>query len=307
MTTYHLEPDDRTLHGFFSRDLEPALTIDPGDTVSFRTLDAEWGLEPATTFTPGEPAPRLYATPAIPGPQGHAMTGPVAIRGAVPGDTLAVRIDSLRTGAWGFTWAGHSPLAEGEVLHRWTLDPDQLRGVSHLGHRVALRPFMGVMGVAPAEPGQHSTTPPRITGGNLDCKELVAGSTLYLPVAVPGAIFSVGDGHAVQGDGEVSRTAIECPMDDVTLTFSLRPGQRLAAPRAETPAGWLTFGFDADLNAATQQALAGMLDLLSEQFGVARIDALALASLVVDLRITQIVNQVCGVHAVLPHGALQVD
>lgn len=304
MATYSIEPDEHTLHGFFSPDLPPVLTIEPGDTVRFRTLDAGWGLEPFTTFTPPEPPTRRRATTAVEGPIGHALCGPVAIRGAEPGMTLAVRIDSLRPGAWGWTWAG-GELVEGEVLHRWELDPHTLRGHNQHGHTVMLRPFMGVMGLPPAAPGQHSTVPPRATGGNIDCKELVAGSTLYLPIAVSGGQFSVGDGHALQGDGEVSRTAIECPMDEVVLTFDLRDDLRLATPRARTPVGWLTFGFDEDLNVATRIALDAMLDLMADLYGVARADALALASLVVDLRVTQIVNQVRGVHAVLPHDAIE--
>ncbi|MCI0395289.1 MAG: acetamidase/formamidase family protein [Chloroflexi bacterium] len=306
MATYVIEPDEQTLHGFFSPELPPILTIESGDTVRFRTLDADWGLEPFTEFLPSGPAPRRQATTKVGGPMGHALCGPVAIRGAEPGMALAVRIDGLRPGAWGWTWAG-GELVEGEVMHFWELDGQALRGRNQHGHTVLLRPFMGVMGMPPAEPGQHSTTPPRATGGNIDCKELVAGSTLYLPVAVPGGLFSVGDGHALQGDGEVSRTAIECPMDEVTLTFELRDDLCLATPRARTPAGWLTFGFAEDLDVATQIALDAMLDLMAGQYGLARVDALALASLVVDLRVTQIVNQVRGIHALLPHGAIQFD
>lgn len=169
-----------------------------------------------------------------------------------------------------------------------------------------VRPFLGVMGMPPAEAGQHSTKPPRLTDGNLDCKELVAGSTLYLPIAVAGGLFSAGDGHALQGDGEVSYTGIECPMDEVVLTFQLHADLHLNTPRAHTAQGWLTFGFDPDLNVAARKALDAMIGLMAEQYNLARVDAIALASLVVDLRITQIVNQVCGVRAVLPHGAIQL-
>jgi acetamidase/formamidase len=159
------------------------------------------------------------------------------------------------------------------------------------------------MGVAPAEAGVHATTPPRIWGGNIDCKELVAGTTLYLPIGVDGARFSVGDGHGLQGDGEVCGTAIECPMTRVDLTFKVidRP---LKAPRAKTADAWITFGFDPDLDRASTMALNGMLDLIQEQHGVDRSKALGLASLAADLRITQIVNQSQGVHCVLPFDAL---
>ncbi|HEU4323053.1 MAG TPA: acetamidase/formamidase family protein [Roseiflexaceae bacterium] len=301
MATHTIEPNEQTLHGFFSPEHPPALTVDPGDTVRFRTLDAGWGLEPPTG---DRERPRRQAVTAHGPPHGHALCGPVAVRGAEPGMTLVVRIEALRVGAWGWTFG--SDLAGGsEVLHRWVLDPDRLIGRNQHGHALALRPFLGVMGNAPAEPGRHPTIPPYPTGGNLDCKELVAGSTLYLPVAVPGALFSTGDGHARQGDGEISGTAIECPFDEAVLTFDLRDDLHLAMPRAETPAGWLTFGIGPDMNTATIQARDGMIDLIIERHGLTRPDAVALASLVVDLRVTQIVNQLCGVHAVLPHDAWQ--
>lgn len=305
MATFKIEPDENTLHGFFSRDLEPVLTIDSGDTVSFKTLEAEWGLEnfSVTTIDPKVgPPPRQMATTKIAGPRGHALCGPVFIRDAKPGMTLAVHIESIVPGRWGWTVGGKTP--EGmEVLHLWELDPVHLYGRNQHGHQVALRPFMGVMGMPPAEPGQHITQPPRATGGNIDCKELVEGSTLYLPIAVEGGLFSTGDGHAAQGDGEVSRTAIECPIEEARMTFTLQPDLHITSPRAWTRIAWLTFGFDENLNVASQAALDSMLDLIVEKHGIERADALALASVVVDLRVTQIANKVFGVHAVLRHDA----
>src|SRR5262245_26967078 len=265
MAIYTLEPDENTLHGFFSPDLSPVLTIESGDTVRLRTLDAEWALEPFTTFTPGGPPPGRRATTRVEGPNGHALCGPIALRGALPGMTLAVHMDALRPGSWGWTWGG-GELVDGEVMHFWTLDAERQYARNQHGHRVKLRPFMGVMGMPPAEAGQHSTIPPRITGGNLDCKELVAGSTLYLPIAVAGGLFSVGDGHAVQGDGEVSYTGIECPMDEVVLTFHLHADLHLSTPRAHTAQGWLTFGFDPDLDIAARNALNAMIGLMVEQY-----------------------------------------
>ena len=164
--------------------------------------------------------------------------------------TLGVHIDEIRTGTWGWTVAGgwdhpvnqRLDLVGSEYYLSWTLDPDTLIGTNDFGHQVTLRPFLGVMGMPPDEPGILPTFPPRATGGNLDCKELVAGSTLYLPIAVAGGLFCVGDGHAVQGDGEVSVTAIECPMERVVLSFSLHENMPLKAPRADTPAGWVTLG-----------------------------------------------------------------
>ena len=301
MATYKIEPNESTLHGFFSRDLAPILTIDSGDIVHFKTIDAEWGLENfnVTLVDPEKgPPPRKVAHDD---PMGHALCGPVFIRGAEPGMTLAIHIDSIRTGTWGWTVGGKTP--DGQVLHLWELDPDELRGRNHLGHQIALHPFMGVMGMPPADEGQHSTNPPRVTGGNIDCKELVPGTILYLPIAVKGGLFSTGDGHAAQGDGETSRTAIECPIEDVALTFHLHPDTNIPTPRAWTPTCWLTFGFDESLNIASQIALDAMLDLMVEKRGVTHADAVALASVVVDLRITQIANKTFGVHAVLAHDA----
>ena len=309
MAIYHLVPDQHTLHGTFSRDFAPVLTIDPGDTVVYRTLDAGWGLEPPRAdgserrrFAPRDPERDA----------GHALCGPIAVRGAQPGMVLAVRVNALRPGPYGWTWAGGSPSVAGarlgiarETTLRWTLDADALTGRDQFGHLIDLHPFMGVMGLPPAEPGLHPTAPPRATGGNIDCKELGVGSTLYLPISVPGALFSVGDGHAAQGDGEVSKTAVECPMEQVSLTFDLADGPALATPRADTPAGWITFGFHTDLNEATLLALDDMLDLLGTLHGVERPEALALASVLIDLHVTQIANGVHGVHALLPHGALR--
>ncbi len=306
MTTYSIEPERRTLHGKFSRELPPVLSIEPGDTVVFRTLDAGWGLEPELSL---DLPRRLFEPRDEELDSGHALCGPIEIRGAPPGMTLEVRINEIRPGTFGLTGVGNPAEYEGLGIDRralltWTLDADAMLGRDQFGHTLALRPFMGVMGMPPDEAGMHRTGPPRFCGGNLDCKELVAGSTLYLPIAVPGGLFSVGDGHALQGDGEVSGTAIECPMERVSLTFRLRDDLRLTMPRANTPAGWLTMGLHEDLSEATAQALNGMLDLLEALYGLPRPEALALASLVVDMRITQVVNGVKGVHALLQHGRL---
>lgn len=303
-----IEPEQRTLHGSFSREFPPVLTIDSGDTVHFRTLEASWGLEPRLNRT----TPSRTFTPRVKGrDDGHALCGPIAIRGAQPGMVLEIHINDIRTGTWGCTNAGgyaskinqRLGIEEGTLL-TWTLDPDSLIGIDQFGHTVKLRPFMGIMGMPPGEPGIHSTIPPRPCGGNVDCKELVAGSILYLPIAVPGALFSTGDGHALQGDGEVSGTAIECPMEKADLTFFLRDDLALATPLAQTPAGWLTMGFHENLQEAALIALNAMLDFQCATYHLLRSQALALASSVIDLHVTQIVNGgVVGVHALLPPGA----
>lgn len=304
-----IAPDRRTLHGHFSRYLPPVLTIEPGDTVRFRTLDAAWGLEPPTQIL----AERLKFEPRTKGlDDGHALCGPIEIKGAKPGMTLEVRIDKIVPGAYGWTVSGgweseinkRLGVVEDGTLLVWTLDAEKMVGRDQFGHEVALRPFMGVMGMPPDEPGILPTTPPRVNGGNIDCKELVAGSSLYLPIAVDGGLFSVGDGHGLQADGEASGTAIECPMERVDLTFHLHEELRIETPRANTPAGWITFGFHEDLDEATMVALEAQHRLIEEKHNIKRPASLGLASLLVDMRVTQIVNGVRGVHAILPHGAI---
>jgi acetamidase/formamidase len=304
MALYHVAPDSRTTHDSFDRDRPPILTIDSGDTVVFSTLDSSWGKVGEWMF--GLPVPDYVHEPGRT-TAGHALCGPVFVRGAEPGTVLEVRIGAIRTGSWGHTYAGKRPDlgAEEEVGIGWRLDPDAGTATDIVGLdlTVPLHPFMGVMGNAPAEPGQHSTVPPRRVGGNIDCRELISGSTLRLPVEVEGALFSTGDGHGAQGDGEVSRLGIECPMDRVELTFTVRKDLRLEMPQAKTPAGFVTIGIGATVDDAIPVALNGMLDHLQRTYGLGRSHALALTSLVVNLRITQIVNRTMGVHALLPPDA----
>lgn len=307
MTLHVLEADARTLTDRFDRDAGPLLTIEPGDTVRYRTLDAGWNLEPHS-------APGAFARRLREDARGHALVGPVAVRGARPGGTLEVRIDRLVPGGWGWTRAGG---ADEELYRRlgvvreqhwqlWAIDVDAGTATDQAGRTVALRPFLGVMGNCPDAPGWHLTSPPRPVGGNLDCRELTEGATLYLPIAVEGALFSCGDGHARQGDGEVSGTAIECPMEVAELTFGLRDDLEVRTPWARTAEAWITMGVGGTLDAAAFDALNAMLDLLQTQLDVPRAEALALASVAVDLRVTQIVNAgVMGVHAVLPHEVIR--
>ncbi|HTX62945.1 MAG TPA: acetamidase/formamidase family protein, partial [Acidimicrobiales bacterium] len=168
-----------------------------------------------------------------------------------------------------------------------------------------LAPFLGVVGLPPDLPGTHSTIPPRTCGGNIDCRELVAGSTLFLPVSVPGALLCLGDGHAAQGDGEVSGTALECPMT-TELSFDVVEQAPVRGVHAVTPSGRITFGFDESLNDAAAVALGAMLDWMQLLFDLDRPQAMAIASLAVDLRITQVVNQTFGVHAVLEEGRVAI-
>jgi acetamidase/formamidase len=303
VTLHEIPLERRTLHGHFSRDLEPILTVEPGDTIAFSCLDAGWNTEPEAKFEPRDPD--LDA--------GHALIGPVEVRGARAGQVLEVTIDRVVPGAWG--WCGAAGwstplndrlgLSTDGIYLKWTLDADGEIGRDERGREVDLRPFLGVLGMPPPEPGTHSTTPPRVWGGNIDCKELLAGTRLYLPIPVDGARFSAGDCHARQGDGEVSQLAIECPLERAELTLRIVDELELQTPIAWAPTGWLTFGFHEDLDEAAARAIDSMLALMGREHGLGRSEALALASLVVDLRVTQVVNEVQGVHAVLPHGALR--
>ena len=312
MAHYTIHPDRSTLHGTFSSEYPAVLTIESGDSILYSTLDSRWNFPPDAGRTAADP-PVPFEPRDPEKDRGHALCGPIAIAGAEPGMTLEIVIGEVRPARRGWTSAGgwqhpvhvRLGLTEHETLHVWTLNADAGTGRNQHGHEVTLHPFMGVMGMPSAEPGYHSTAPPRVTGGNLDCKELTAGTSLFLPIAVSGGLFSAGDGHAAQGDGEVCVTAIECPMERVALTFRLHKDLALSSPRALTPAAWITFGVHEDLQEATYLALDAMLGLIAEQYGIERGDALALASVVVDMRVTQIVNGVRGVHAVLPHGAIR--
>ncbi|SFI68973.1 Acetamidase/formamidase [Amycolatopsis sacchari] len=306
-TTHRLDPTPTTTIDVFSRDTPPVLTVDPGDTVVVSALDAHGNLEPHRV--PGDDRPKMF-----PSRRGHCLTGPIAVRGAEPGTVLAVHLKSVRPGDWGWTVAGGKDnwltrrlgLAdEPPTWLLWELDAESGTARNQLGHTVRLSPFPGVVGLPPAEPGEHSTIPPRTEGGgNIDCRELVAGSTLYLPVTVPGAHLLLGDGHAAQGDGEAGGTAIECPMT-VEVVLDVLPSTPVPRCHAETPAGRITFGFAEHLDDAMADALAAMVTWLQASHGLARGAALALASAVVDLRVTQVANRTWGVHAVLPPGAVR--
>ena len=307
---HELSLERRTLHGHFSPDLAPVLAVDPGDSVVFGSPDAGWGIGPPTD----DAGTRERFGPRDPElDRGHPLLGPIEVRGALAGGTLAVHVDELRVGVWGITDAGGFPtplnerlaVADGETHTLvWRLDADAARGRDQFGREVLLRPFLGVIGMPPPDVGVHPTAPPRRWGGNIDCSELVAGTTLYLPIPVDGALLSAGDGHARQGDGDVSQLAIEAPMERAQLTLSL-VDRELENPIARIDGAWVTFGFDADLDEAAAQAVDGMLALMRREHGFERRDALALASVVVELRVTQLVNGVKGVHAVLRDDALR--
>jgi acetamidase/formamidase len=282
-------------HFVWDNAIPPVMTVAPGETVSFEIMDAWDGqLTPQSTV---EAISRR--DPARVNP----VTGPVRIDGAMPGDTLVVRLDAYRPSGWGWTAniPGFGLLADAfrdPALHIWSYDPSG-RTPMLFGQRarVPVAPFAGTIGVAMAEAGPHSVIPPRRVGGNMDVRDLVAGSVLYLPVEVEGALFSIGDTHAAQGDGEVCGTAVESPME-ATLTFDLIKGRQPAFPRierrqaaqiAEGPVD-ITLGIAPDLHEASRDAIRGMIDLLAAREALPPVDAYMLASVAGDLRISQIVD-----------------
>lgn len=278
MAEYDITPIKGTVHGSFSKEYEPILTINSGDTVRYSTLDAGWGTSSNSDGKREKPVERRKKIDS-----GHALCGPIFINEAKPGKVLEIRINDMIPGQYGFTSAGQYPnwqnqmlglTAFKEITLDWQLDRDAMIGTTVIRDRsfaVKLNPFMGIMGMPPNEKGIHTTWPPRYCGGNIDCKELQKGSTLFLPIPVDGGLFSVGDGHASQGDGEISCQAIECPMEKVDLTFNVRH-MNLTMPRAKTQSGWITFGFHEDLNEATAQAMDGMLELMGDMFGLNRVE-----------------------------------
>lgn len=302
-----LSPTRETLHAHYFAGAHPALTVESGDTVSVSTPDVSWGLEAPTSTT----APRRKFEPRDPArDDGPCLCGPIAVRGAEPGDALEIEIQEVRTAPWGWTYAGRGMAAPehnralglGEApltLVRWSLDRDRGLATSDDGVQIPLAPFPGTIGLAPrVMSGRASGWLPSAAGGNMDCRELTAGSTLWLPVMTDGGLLSVGDGHAAQGDGELSGTAIECPLEELRLKLTLRKGLHVRSPRARTAAGWVTLGFGATLDAAAAEAAAAMLDLMEGRLGTPRARALGLASATVSLRVTQMVNPLRGVHAV---------
>jgi acetamidase/formamidase len=281
-------------HSVWDRSLAPRLRIEPGDEVAFRCVDSSGG-QVHTGMTAAE-----YLT--IDRTRIHALTGPVWVEGAEPGDVLQIDVLSTRHADWGW-----SSVTEGfgflkdrfrePYLFHWRLDGESTLSLAPAV--VPVRPFLGVMGVARAEAGAFRTRPPGPFGGNLDVRELCAGSRLYLPVFNHGALFSCGDGHAAQGDGEVCINGIECPLD-VTLRFHLHKQQPLAGPIVEasevaapdsTADSWVVLESGTDLIATAQAATSRMIDLLVSRWEFSEIHAYILCSVALKLRLSQVVNE----------------
>jgi acetamidase/formamidase len=289
--------------GALAASIPPCLTVASGDTVIIDTVSGN----PADVGDAVrlEPHHRAICEAHKPWPGPHILTGPVAVAGAEPGDTLEVRIKAIELGVdWG--WSIIRPLRgtlpEDYPQYRCRVIPIDRKAMTAKlpwGPSIPLSPFFGLMTVAPPpEYGVCSTVEPREYGGNLDNKELVAGTSLFLPVLVPGANFSCGDGHAVQGDGEVCLTALETSLEG-TFEFVLHKGKRLAMPRGETPTHLIAMGLDPDLDDAAKQALREMIRWLVELKGWTSEEAYVFCSLACDLRVTQLVDGNKGIHAMV--------
>jgi acetamidase/formamidase len=295
--------------GYYSGLAKPVLTVHSGDTVRMQTLSTCGSPEQMqsrgvpTSQIPPYTAP-IYEQVKDIGPGGHILTGPVAIAEAEPGDVLEVQILKVdldvdfACNAFG---VGRGFLPMEYPYSRWKivpLDRKRMLGEFAPGIEIPLRPFFGSMGVAPVG-GKIDSAPPFVHAGNMDNKELVAGTTLFIPVAAKGALFEAGDGHAGQGNGEVDITALETYLTG-TFRFVVHKDRHLLWPRAETPDSYISMGFSKDLKEATEHAVRDMIDFLMEVKQLSRDDAYMLASVAVDVDITQLVDGNVGVHAICP-------
>ncbi|MBM7365722.1 acetamidase/formamidase family protein [Gordonia hydrophobica] len=281
----------------------PVLTVDPGDEVELSTW-GHWGNQ-VTPDTVMDDFPRIKeGFPDALGP--HSLTGPIHVRGAQPGDALVVDVLELVPAAHGFNLVVAHPRGRGVLKERFpagairhfALDRESMTTTLGEHVRVPLKPFLGIMGVAPAEDGPRSTVEPGPFGGNMDLSALVVGSRLRLPVFRDGAGFYCGDGHAVQGDGEVNQTAIETGMDHVRLRFTIERGAGLRTPRVETDRHLVSTGFGQTLEDAAHDAVDDLVNWLVDD-GLSADEAYSLCSIAADVRVTQMVNNVVGVHTVI--------
>lgn len=296
-TVHRLTRDRRNIHNRWNRDLPPVLAVDSGDTVVFETRNAsdDQIVRESTTAD----FARLDRG------RTHALTGPVFVRGAEPGDALEVRILDIRVEEWGYQMVAPGLGFLPEDFPEAHIAPyaiDRAKGeVQFAPHvRLPLRPHPGIVGVAPAEAGDFRTLAPGLFAGNVDIRELTPGSTIYIPVFVPGALFSTGDVHAVMGDGEVCLTGVEIRAE-VTVRFAVRKAPRILQPHYETAEEYGIVGHGPTLEAAARHALRGMIAYLGGALGLSPVQAYCLCSAIVDLRINQVVNAgVMGVRAVAP-------
>jgi acetamidase/formamidase len=310
-THHQLKATPKTVAwGYYEAATPPVLRIKSGDTVDVETLITSSPSRLEAAGLPPEQVEQslrdIHREVTNKGPGGHILTGPIYVEGAEPGDVLEVRIKTIRL-AIPYAYNGFRPgagyLPEDFPYARMKIIPlEHKRMVARFanGIEIPLKPFFGSMGVAPPEAsGRIASGPPWIHAGNLDNKELVEGTTLFIPIHVRGALFQVGDGHAAQGDGEVNITALETSLNG-TLQFVLRKDMKLRWPRGETPTHFIAMGIHEDLSEATKMAVRETIDFLMSEKRLSRDEAYMLTSVAVDLRITQLVDGNKGVHAMIP-------
>jgi acetamidase/formamidase len=312
--THRLPATPETVaYGHYWAETPPVLRVASGDVIDVETLITN---RPDRLEAAGVPPNEIQqslrdivARVTDRGPGGHILTGPVYVQGADSGDVLEVKVLSVDL-AIPYGYNGCSGFIRelcdrnGRTTRIIRLDGRKMTAEFAPGIVVPLKPFFGSMGVAPPRSmGRWSSNPPSIHAGNLDNKELVAGTTLYIPVHVPGALFQVGDGHAAQGDGEVDQTAIETSLRG-RLQLTVRKDMRLEWPLGETPTHWITMGMDADLVKATRIAIEQMVGFLERRKSLTRMEAYQLASIAADLRITQLVDGNVGVHMMVAKSLL---
>jgi len=311
--THVVESNKETVRlGVFDATLPPIVTIESGDAIRFPNTWSHFMNE----LQPGVPIGRLVELrTSNPGRGPHSIIGPIAVRDAEPGDVVEIRCRRLHPVTWGAVFNNPAALGTGLLPQDFSqgqikyvdLDLTRMEGKFAPDITIPLTPFQGILGVAPPDgffpplsPGVTSSVSPGPHGGNLDLRELTEGSVLYLPVWQPGALIYTGDSHAVQGDGEISLTALETRMQEVLIQVVLHKQKKFQWPVAETTTHWITLGLDKDLNTAMTLAARNAIDFLASRAKLSPHDAYALCSIAVSFRVTQVVDVARGVHAMIP-------
>ena len=308
-----VESNKETVHlGVFDSTLPPILTIDSGDTISYPNTWSHF----LNQLQPGVPVEKLAEMrKSNPGRGPHSIIGPIAVKDAEPGDVLEIRYKRLLPVNWGAVFNNPGSLGTGLLASDYPqgqvkyldLDLKEQHAEFSKNIHVPLKPFQGTLGLAPPDgyyppvsPGVTSSVPPGPHGGNVDLSEMAEGSTMFIPVWKPGALIFTGDSHAAQGDGEINLSALETRMQEMRIQVVLHKQKNFAWPIAETPTYWITLGLDKDLNVAMTSAARNAIKFLSTRAGMTELDAYALCSIAVSFRVTQVVDIVRGVHAMIP-------
>jgi acetamidase/formamidase len=315
-----VESNDKTVHlGVYDTTLDPILKVDSGDTISYPNTWSHF----LNQMQPGVPVETLAKLRVSnPGHGPHSIIGPVYVNGAEPGDVLEVRYKRIRPFDWGAVFNNPGSLGtgllaqdfpEGQVKYL-KLDLPNMTAEFNANIHVPLKPFQGTLGVAPPDgyypplsPGVTSSVPPGPHAGNVDLSEMVEGSAMFIPVWKPGALIFTGDSHAVQGDGEINLSALETRMQELRIQVVLHKQKNFAWPVAETPTHWITLGLDKDLNVAMTLAARNAINFLAARADLTKLDAYALCSIAVSFRVTQVVDIVRGVHAMIPKNLFAAD